>query len=292
MQLPIQEDETALVLFAMAHHFEQYHDFEWLQEMYECFVKQAAGFLVSYREKETHLPLASYDPWEEFRGVGSYTAATVYAGLTAAAKMSQALGHLTHAHLYQEAADQTRQAILFHLFDEGTQRFVKMIRRREGKQIEKDLTLDASLALLWHFDILPPNDQRIASTMRQLEEALRVRTTIGGYARYPMDRYQFDGQPSKDVPGNPWIITTLWFAQWQIAVARNIEELQKPLQALRWVQKAATPAGILPEQLHPHTGKHLSVAPLTWSHAVYVDTFLQFLEKETELRARTSSPIR
>jgi oligosaccharide amylase len=291
MQLPIQEDETALVLHAMWLHFEQFHDFEWLQEMYEQFVKKAAGFLVSYREKETGLPLASYDPWEEHRGIFTYTAATTCAGLSAAAKICQALGHLTHSHTYQETADAMRQAVLFHLFDEEHQRFVKKIKREQGKLVEKDLTLDASLALLWVLDLLPPNDQRIVSTMTQLMQALKVQTSIGGYARYPNDHYQFDGQPSKEVPGNPWIITTLWFAQWKIANARNVDELKEPLEALRWVQRAATPAGILPEQLHPYTGRHLSVAPLTWSHAVYVETFLQFVEKEAELRSRTSSPF-
>jgi len=291
MQLPIQEDETALVLHAMWQHFERFHDFEWLQEMYENFVKKAASFLVSYREKDTHLPLPSYDPWEEHRGIFSYTAATVYAGLSAAAKICQALGHLTHSHRYQEAADETRQAILFHLFDEKEQRFVKKIKREKGILVEKDLTPDASIALLWTLDLLPPNDSRIVSTMTQLMAALKVHTPLGGYARYPFDRYQFDGEPSKEVPGNPWIITTLWFAQWKIANARNMEELEETLEALRWVQRAASPSGILPEQLHPHTGKPLSVAPLTWSHAVYVETCLLFLEKEVELRSRTSSPL-
>jgi GH15 family glucan-1,4-alpha-glucosidase len=270
----------------MWNHFEQFHDFEWLQEMYECFVKKAAAFLASYREKDTHLPLASYDPWEEHRGVGSYTATTVYAGLNAAAKISQALGHVTHSHLYQEAADGVRQAILFHLFDEATGRFMKKIKRREGKTVEKDITPDASLALLWQMDLLPPSDARIVSTMQQLTQALRVHTPIGGYARFTNDHYQFDGAPSKDVPGNPWIITTLWFAEWQIAVAQSLDDLQQPLATLRWAQKAASPAGILPEQLHPWSGKPLSVAPLTWSHAVYVEAFLMFLEKEVELRGR------
>jgi GH15 family glucan-1,4-alpha-glucosidase len=283
MQLPIQEDETALVLVAMWRHFERYCDFEWLQDMYECFIKRAAEFLASYRERESHLPLPSYDPWEEHRGVGTYTCATVFAGLLAGAKMSQALGHVKHAQRYHEAADEVQQAILFHLYDEKAGRFVKSIKRRDGKTVEKDLTPDASLMLLWMLDLLPPNDARIVGTMRNLQESLRVQTSIGGYARYPFDHYQFDGTPTKEVPGNPWIITTLWFAEWQIALAKTPDDLREPLAALRWVAHYATPAGILPEQLHPYSGKHLSVAPLTWSHAVYIETFLRFREKEVEI---------
>jgi len=284
MQLPIQEDETALILHAIWHHFSLFSDFEWLQEMYECFVKRAAGFMMSYREKGTNLPLSSYDPWEEHCGIFSYTSATVYAGFLAAANIAQALGHVTHAERYHTAADETREAILFHLFDETTGRFVKKIQRRDGKETERDLTPDASIMLLWKLGLLPPSDPRMSSTMKQLEESLRVRTPVGGYARYPRDFYQFNYQHSEEVPGNPWIITTLWIAQWKIAIAQSSAELTEPLGLLHWVAEKATPAGILPEQLDPHTGAHLSVAPLTWSHAVYVETFLQYVAKETEFR--------
>ena len=63
-QLPIQEDETALVLHAIANHFACNQDFEFLQEIYEKFVKQAAQFLCNFREEQTKLPLQSYDPWD------------------------------------------------------------------------------------------------------------------------------------------------------------------------------------------------------------------------------------
>ena len=284
MQLPIQEDETGLVIYGVWKHFERYHDFEWLQEMYETVVKKAAQFMVDYREEETNLPLPSYDPWEEHRGIFSYTCATVYAGLMAAAKISQALGHVTHSANYHEAADEVRQATLFHLYDEETGCFVKKIKREKGKLIEKDTTPDASVMLLWYLELLPADDARIVSTMKRLMDKLLVRTSVGGYARYPGDSYHFHHKHSEDVPGNPWIITTLWVAKWQIATAKTLEDLKKPTEILHWVADKATPAGLLPEQLHPITGKHLSVAPLTWSHAVYVETFLMFLEKEKELK--------
>ena len=134
MQLPIQEDETGLVLHAMWKHFEKFHDFEWLQNMYEKVIKKAAQFMVDYRDDETKLPLASYDPWEEHRGIFSYTCATVYAGLLAAAKISQALGHVKHSERYQNAADEVRQAILFHLYDEEAGSFSEKVQTREEER--------------------------------------------------------------------------------------------------------------------------------------------------------------
>jgi len=40
---------------------------------------------------------------------------------------------------------------------------------------------------------------------------------------------------------------------------------------------------VLAEQLNPLTGEPLSVAPLTWSHATFVETVLDFVEKEKEI---------
>ena len=41
--------------------------------------------------------------------------------------------------------------------------------------------------------------------------------------------------------------------------------------------------GILAEQLHCYTGEPLSVAPLTWSHATFVETVLLYVEAEAAL---------
>ncbi len=59
--------------------------------------------------------------------------------------------------------------------------------------------------------------------------------------------------------------------------------LEIPRRALQWVKRWALPTNLLPEQIHPFTGAPLSVAPLTWSHATYVETVLMFVEKEKTL---------
>ncbi len=283
-QLPIQEDETALVVHAIWKHFENLQDFEFLQRIWETFVKKAAEFMAEFREPETGLPLPSYDPWEEQRGIFTYTTATTIAGLHAAARIAHILGHHKHSERYQHAADEMRQALLFHLFDDQTGRFLKKIRRKNGQTVERDLTPDASISVIWSLDVLPADDPRVVSTMRQLNEILRVKTNIGGLARYPNDNYQWQVPLSADIPGNPWIITTLWSAQWTIATAKKMEDLEPARETLEWVKSMASDSGILPEQMHPQTGKPLSVAPLTWSHSTYVETVLKFLEKESELK--------
>ncbi len=283
-QLPIQEDETALVLYAMYKHFEKSQDFEFMQTMYETFIKKAAQFLCDFREESTGLPLPSYDLWEEHRGIFSYTVATVVAGLHAAAQMSQMLGHHTHSERYQHVADEMKQAMLFHLFDEPTARFMKKIKRKDNVTTERDQTIDASLVMVWKLGVLSPDDPRVVSTMQQLMDKLTVRSSVGGIARYTDDVYQCTAHPTAEIPGNPWIITTLWVAQWHIARAQTAADLEVARKILDWVKQYATKSGILAEQLHPHTGASLSVAPLTWSHATFVETVLKFVEKEKELR--------
>jgi GH15 family glucan-1,4-alpha-glucosidase len=54
-QLPIQEDETALVIYAMWKHFKNVNDFEFLQEMYQTFVRNGAQFLCDFREEASGL---------------------------------------------------------------------------------------------------------------------------------------------------------------------------------------------------------------------------------------------
>ena len=283
-QLPIQEDETALVLHAIWNHFQCMQDFEFLQEIYESFVKKAAQFLVDFREEATGLPLPSYDPWEEHRGIFTYTTACTIAGLHAAAQIALVLGHHKHSERFQSAADQMRQALFFHLFDEGSKRFMKKIKRKNGQTTERDLTLDASIAAVALLGVIDPDDPRVISTMEQLKQALTVHTDIGGLARYPGDRYHAVSDDATNVPGNPWIITTLWMAQWQIARAKNATDLDEPRNALEWAVRMASKTGILPEQMNPLTGAPLSVAPLTWSHAEFVMTVLRFLEKERQLQ--------
>jgi len=64
-----------------------------------------------------------------------------------------------------------------------------------------------------------------------------------------------------------------------IDMAQSTDELQETEKYLEWTLNQMNSAGVLPEQLNPFTGEHLSVAPLTWSHATFVDTVLKYNAK-------------
>ncbi len=263
-QLPIQEDETALVVWALYNHYKESKDIEFIDEMYNRLVRPAAEFMCWYRDKETGLPKESYDLWEERRGILTYTCATVYAGLYAASNLADLTGNHEEADKYRKTANEIRKAILKYLYDEETGRFVRMIHRFKGRWI-KDTTVESSLALLPELGVLPENDYRIINTMKAIGKHLWVNTHIGGIARYEGDYYH---RVDNNLPGNPWIVTTLWLANWYI----DIEEYENALELLNWVLKRRSQAGLLAEQYNPHTGEPLSVMPLTWSHSSFCYT--------------------
>jgi glucoamylase len=280
-RLPIQEDETALVLWVLHRYFEAYKDVEFYKPLYRQLIIAAAEFLFRYRDEETGLPHPSHDLWEERYGVHTWTVASTIAGLRAASAFAEEFGEKNHARRFGEAARQMVEAMRTHLFSAEHGRFARMATRTETGY-DLDMTIDASLAGLFKF-ALPANDPQVVSTMEQVRQRLRVQTDIGGFARYENDNYQqVEHQDIQRVPGNPWFICGFWIAEWLIAKAGGEEDLADARAILEWSVARALPSGIMAEQIHPYTGEPLSVSPLTWSHAAFVNCVLDYSE-----RART-----
>jgi glucoamylase len=119
--------------------------------------------------------------------------------------------------------------------------------------------------------------------MEAVRERLWVKTDVGGVARYENDYYHQVSQDVENVPGNPWFICTLWLAQWHIATARNMADLQPALDILDWAAAHAMPSGVMAEQVHPYTNAPLSVSPLTWSHATLVMAVREYLARRAAM---------
>ncbi|MDR4505038.1 MAG: glycoside hydrolase family 15 protein [Candidatus Scalindua sp.] len=282
IHIPIQEDETALVLWAIGQYYDIYRNIEVIRSLYHTFIEKAADFLVSYRDEQTGLPLPSYDLWEERRGVLSFTTAAVYGGLIAAAKLSEIFCHTEKARLYRQTAAQMRNAIGKYLYSEKHKRFVRMIYPKKDGGYEIDATVDASLYGMFAFGVYHPDDIKVKNTMRSIEESLWVKTNIGGIARYERDPYQRVSN-DESMPGNPWIICTMWLAQYQSLIAKSTKDLECVVQHLKWAVSRALPSGVLAEQIDPYTGEPVSVSPLTWSHATVVQTVIDYLDKLQQL---------
>lgn len=280
-ELPIQEDETSLVLYALKRHYDRTKDLEFIEDLYNPLIKLSANFLVAFKDKKTGLSHPSYDVWEERFGISTFSCSVKYAALNAAGAIARVLGKSDDETLYVNAAVELREAILKHLYNRDRGMFFRMISTKEEDR-QFDATLDmSSIYGIYAFGVLPFDDKRVVESIATIERELALQAgTIGGVPRYEHDRY-YD-EDNDGVP-NPWFITTLWLAKYYIARARSDGDLDIVRGWLEWCVKHALSAGILSEQLHPFSGAQISAAPLTWSHAEYITTIIDYLEKSEEL---------
>ena len=218
-QFAIQVDETALTLFALWQHYVVTKNLEFIESIYNSYIRKTASFLVNYREAELGLPSPSYDLWEERNGISTFTASSVYGGLVAAASFASLLGKNEEAQKYRKTADEVQEAILKHLYDEKEGYFYRQITRGEGGEVIPDRVVDASSAYsVFRFGVLPVGDTRLDRAFEVTHERIGCKTEVGGMARYEGDVYY---GVSNEVPGNPWFITTLWQTEYHIAKSKK-----------------------------------------------------------------------
>jgi GH15 family glucan-1,4-alpha-glucosidase len=242
--------------------------------------------MTEYIESLTGLPQASFDLWEEKHGTSTYTSASVYGALMAAAKFATVLGKTEASRTYQAVAQRIQSAITNVLYDKDAGVFAKHVLHTDDGELEFDWTLDtSSLHGLLFFNVFDIDDEKIERMFAAVEAELQVQGKSEGYLRYKGDNYYRMHHASSP---NPWVICTLWIARYHIEKAKQHTDLKRPLELLEWTVSHATHSGVLAEQMQPDTREHLSAAPLVWSHAEYVLTVQAYIEKlakleETEL---------
>lgn len=290
-QLPIQEDETALIIDALWKHYQHTGCVESMRGLYESMVRPAGDFMLIFRDHETGLPQPCFDLWEEKHGVFLFTCAAVYAGLRAAASFAEAFDDPALAAEYHKGAEEIRQGVRQHMVLDKADRYCYRLCAGEDLAVQShvqgslqpDLLFDSSLVGAFIYGLLEADDPRFVRTMEGLKTALYERVPVGGMARHDEDGYHhLDGDYAR-YPGNPWFVSTLWLADWMIARAKEEQELAPARDILEWTVAHALPSGVLAEQLHPDTGAPLSVSPLTWSHAAFVTTVHRYLRKAREV---------
>jgi GH15 family glucan-1,4-alpha-glucosidase len=183
---------------------------------------------------------------------------------------------------------EVKAALDQHLYCQREGRFSRGILFDDGVQT-RDMTVDASILGLVIFGGYDPLDERMVRTVQAVEERLWVKAGSGGLARYEGDSYQ-RAINREGVPGNPWVVCTLWLAQYRIAAATNRDSLEQALPLLMWAAEHALPSGVLPEQVHPESGDFISVSPLTWSHATLVAAVLDYIGKAQALSGQELRP--
>lgn len=269
---PIQEDETAIALFIFAQYYERHPDQTILSEYYPRMVKPMADFLCRYIDPTTGLPKSSYDLWEERFLTTTYTTALVYRALLSASQLAELYGSQSDAVHWQSTADDIGVKAQLHLYDEPTKALRKGLNVTPDKKIIYDNTMDASAVFGAYFcGLFGITSEVMTSSIAALKQRLSMpQPDVPGIARYENDAYN---RVSREIPGNPWFITSLWLAQYdnETNQPKEVERL------LEWCEAAMMTSGVLPEQVNPYSGEYVSVAPLCWSQSEYVSTVLDVI---------------
>ena len=264
-ELAIQEDETAVVLYMLAEYVKYSGDQQYFAKVYNQFVKPASDFIAYFVDKETGLPHASYDLWEEKFLTTSYTCFLVVAALKRMAELAQSIVADPEAIRWQLRAESIA-GNFSQLFDKNKGHYLKGFYLPESGKLRADPTLDSSSMYAALKFGGSSQDGPLKATVSALEDQL-LTGNGHGLARYPNDHYLLD---NKDYPGNPWFICSFWLAQYYLAH----DQRSKALQIVKWAEAHTSQSGLMSEQIEAGGERQVGVSPLVWSHAEYIQTLL------------------
>lgn len=264
---PIQEDETALVLFVFSQFYHSNPSKSLLDKFYEPMVKPMADFMAGYIDETTGLPKPSYDLWEEVFLTTTYTTATVYGALLAAADLAEAAGDADRAVKWRSAADDIKVSAHKYLYNKDRKAFYKGLIVKDGEIEYNDTVDNSSVFGAFMYELFALDSEELKSAVQTSRDLFGATNDKPGLPRYENDYYH---RVSEHVTGNWWFISSLWMAQY-------LNEVGNPEDAnaiFDWVNSLALKTGVLSEQISPIDNQLISVAPLTWSHAEFVSAML------------------
>ena len=229
-------------------------DEEFLADMWPT-VKKGVEHLLRNRDADTGLVGPSFDLWEEKQALHTYTNAAATAALRESARIASTLGYEVLSNAWSNETKNLQTAIVKYLWDEQSGRFLKSVKPH-------DSSIDtAILGLTYPFRVLEPDDPRILSSSRQIENAFTYASE--GIGRYPGDTYH---------GGNPWFITTLWMALYRCQQGNY----EKAKTLIEWCVKHVDELQLFAEQVHKDNGEPISASPLAWSHAMFILALLDY----------------
>jgi len=269
---PLQEDETAIVLFTFAQFYQMQQDPTLIKDFYGSMITPMAEFLAEYVDNDTGLPKPSYDLWEQDFMVTTFSTSVTYAGLLAAADLAIIAGDEAHAVKWRTAAEDIQRAAHKYLYNGEKKAFYKGIRSVNGVATP-DPTVDmSSIFGAFLFGLFEGSSDEMNTSIATMIDIFAPTVDAPGLPRYEDDDYR---RSDNSVTGNFWFITTLWHAQYKV----EKEDTAGAMAILDWVKSHALSTGMLSEQVDPKTGRLIAPAPLTWSHAEYLSTILDLIER-------------
>jgi len=270
-----QPDQTGILLYSIWHHYNNY-DYEPPDSIGRLVVNSADGLCDKW--EGDHFNIVTNDLWEErltFPDLNenfTYSLAACISGLECANSMysndnwinvsEQMRGQLDKHYLELDSIDTYR----LDNNKKEDRRPKGYFVRSYGKIIDK--SIDASiLGLVYPFNIYEPNDPRVISSIKEIEEKLIIKEGItkGGVHRYEFDEY--DGWMYEELHrkkgSGAWPLLNLWLSIY----FSMIGDEEKAKVYYDWVLNQSN--DYLPEQIFDNKFQ-VSVCPLLWSHSMFI----------------------
>ena len=149
-----------------------------------------------------------------------------------------------------------KEFILQNFYDETKKSFV---RNLDDKKIDISL-----LGAVTPFNVFKAKEKKVMNTVEKIN--LTLRTYTGGYQRFENDHY---------MKGNPWVIATLWMANYYI----ETEEYKKAKECFNFVLRSSGKHGLLAEQINNEKMQPAWIIGLGWSHAMFIIVLQKLIEK-------------
>ena len=273
-----QIDETASIIYGVYEHYKVIKNKEFLKETYEMCKKaiEVLGtFLFSVSvpvgllnksniqdfEKNVKFfnQYEGYDLWEMNEGVHLYSFASIFAAYEAMANIEKELNNNEEKqNELKICAEKLREYVLFYFVNKEDSTL---------KRNNKDNICDISvLSAVIPFNMLSIDDIKIRNTIERINFCLKTYT--GGYLRFENDSY---------LGGiNPWPVSTLWMALYNLKKNNMVEALRQ----INYISKTATKQGMLGEQIDNEAMTARWVLGLGWSHAMYIIALDSLMNKE------------
>jgi GH15 family glucan-1,4-alpha-glucosidase len=243
-----QPDQTGSVLWAFWHHFKDNPD---EARKYELLISKAAEGICG-KWTRTHFAVVTNDLWEErftfpdLMDNFTYSLAACIKGLESADSFMPNKNWIKTAQEMRERLESHYESF-----------FLRSFGRLSDKRVDASM-----LGLVYPFEIISPSDERIISTVKEMEKRVVIN---GGVHRYEHDEY--DGWIRETMcrkkGSGAWPLLNFWMAVYYARLGNQ----EKATKYYRWVLDRTDK--FIPEQIFENNIQ-ISVSPLCWSHAMFI----------------------
>jgi alpha,alpha-trehalase len=227
-------------------------------------VRQVEAAIEHWREPDQGL-------WEVRGPAQHFTASKVLCWVAAdrGAKLAQLRGDDLHAADWRKAADEIHADVCAHGTDD----------RGVFCQHYETTALDASALLIPLLGFLPPDDERVRSTVLAIADELTQDELV---LRYRVEETD-DG-----FSGEEGTFTICSF--WLVSALTEIGELDRARALCEKLLSYATPLFLYAEEIDPHSGRHLGNFPQAFSHLALINAVMHLIRADEQLSAEAMGP--